>query len=242
MSYSMIPAMVGFPQISPFGLPDTTERAQPGVILTAVDPYWGGGEFKYCKAGGTIRSGGLVVVLPTITGGKVTYVATEVPATAGLGRMVGVAIVPATINQFLMVQIAGTAVLNCNAAVATDTTFGIAAAGQGGANVASRQILNARVVIPSTQTVVKAGCTANSGSTRLNVPSADGLFIGCFLSGTGIAATTTVADIDPSGTVITLSLAVTAAVTGNVTGTYNNAVIFYHGVHLNRPFAQGAIT
>ncbi len=53
---------------------------------------------------------------------------------------------------------------------------------------------------------------------------------------------TRVTDIDPSGTLVTLSVATTAAVNGTVTGTYNNATIFYNVAHLNRPFAQGAIT
>lgn len=241
MSYSVTPPVVGFPQISLFGLPDTVERMAAGAILAGVDPYWGGGEFKYCKAGGTIRSLGLVQIVPTLFGGKITYVATEVASTAGLGRMVGVACVPATIGQFFMVQISGTVPVNSNAAVAVDNPFAIASVGQGGALVAGKQVLGARIVIASTQTVVKPGCTANSGSTRLNVPNADGLFIGCFLSGTGIAALTTVFDIDPSGTVVTLSLPTTAAVIGTVTGTYNNAVIFYNVAHLNRPLAQGQI-
>lgn len=241
MAYAMVPPVVGFPQATLFNLPDTTERLQTGAILIGVDPYWGGGEFIYCKAGGTIRTLGLVTVLQTVSGGKVVYTATEVPNTAGLGRMVGVAMVPATVGQFLLVQIGGTVPVNCSAAVAADTTFGIAAAGQGGAMAAGKQILNARVAIASTQTVAKTGCVANNGSVRLNIPNADGWFIGAYLSGTGIAATTTVADIDPSGTVATLSLATTAQVNGTVTATYNNATIFYNVAHINRPFAQGQI-
>ncbi len=241
MTYATVNGIVGNPQISPFGLPDTTERMAAGSIVNAVDPYWGGGEFIYCKAGGTIRTLGLVVITQAVSGGKVTYVATECPNTANLGRTLGVAMVPATVGQFLMVCIGGTVPVNCQAAVAADTSFGIAAAGQGGANAAGKQILNARVVLASTTTVTKASSTANSGSTKLNVPSADGLFIGCYLSGTGIAALTVVSDIDPSGTSVTLSVATTAAVNGTVTGTYNNATIYYNVAHLNRPFAQGRI-
>ena len=242
MSYSVVPPTVGSPQISPFNLPDTTARAAEGLIFNAVDPYWGGGEFKYCKAGGTIRSLALVTLLPVITGGKLSYVVTEAASVANSGRFVGVAMVPATIGQFLMVQIGGVVPINSNASIAADSAYANVAAGQAGALVISKQVLNSRIALAATTTVAKAGCTANSGSTRLNIPNADGLFIGCYLSGTGIAATTTVADIDPSGTVVTLSLATTAAVTGTVTGTYNNAVIFYNVAHLNRPFLQGAIT
>lgn len=241
MPFASVDALIGTPQCTPFNLPDTTSRATPGLIYTAVDPYWGGGEFIYCKANGAIRQFGLVVLTQTIASGQVVYNATEVPNTANLGRTLGVAMVAASSGQFFWVCVGGVVPVNCSASVAADTTFGIAAAGQGGANGAGKQILNARVVIAATQTVAKVGF-ANSGSTRLQVPSSDGWFAGLFLSGTGIAAATTITDIDPSGTVVTLNNATTAAVNGTVTGTYNNATIFYNVAHINRPFAQGAIT
>ena len=241
MGYSAISGIIGHQQITPYNLPDTTSRQIPGVMIDAVDNFWGGGEFVYCKAGGTIRQFGLITILQTIASGQVVYTATEVPNTANLGRMLGVAMVPATSGQFFWACVSGVVPVNCQAAVAADTTFGIAAAGQGGANSAGKQILNARVVIASTQTIAKSGCTANSGSIRLLVPNADGWFAGAFLSGTGIQAATTVTDIDPSGTIVTLSLATSAAVAGTITATYNNATIFYNVAHLNRPFAQGQI-
>jgi hypothetical protein len=82
----------------------------------------------------------------------------------------------------------------------------------------------------------------DSGSTKLQIPSADGWFIGAYLSGTGIAALTTVVDIDPSGTQVTLSVATTAIINGTVTATYNNATVFYNVAHINRALAQGPIT
>lgn len=242
MAYSVLSGIVGTQQLTPYNLPDTTSRQLPGMIVAAVDNFWGGGEFIYVKATGTIRQYGLIVLTHTIVSNQIVAAATEVPNTTLLGRMLGVAMVPATTGQFLWVCIGGVVPVNCQAAVAADTTFGIAAAGQGGANGLSKQIVNARVVIASTTTVAKTGCTANSGSTRLLIPNDAGWFAGLFLSGTGIAATTTVTDIDPSGTIATLSLATTAAVNGTVTGTYNNATIFYNVAHVNRPFAQGAIT
>lgn len=240
--FASISGFVGGPQCSPFNLPDTTSRMTPGFVYNAVDPYWGGGEFLYVKANGSIRQFGLVVITQTFASGQVVYNATEVPNTANLGRMLGVAMVAASSGQFLFVCIGGVVPVNCSAAVAADTSFGIAAAGQGGAVAAGKQILNARVVVASTQTVAKANCTANSGSTALRVPSSDGWFAGAYLSGTGIAAATTVTDIDPSGTLVTLSTATTAAVAGTVTATYNNATVYYNVAHINRPFAQGAIT
>ena len=225
-----------------FGLPDTTSRQSPGFTMFAVDPYWGAAELIYVRAAGTIRQGGLVVLTQTLVSGAWRWDASEVPNTANLGRPLYVALTSATVGQFFWVSNMGIIPVNCTASVVADTTFGIVAAGQGGANAAGKQVLNARVIAPATQTIAKTGCTSNSGSLRLSIPNADGWFIGVFLSGTGIAATTTVVDIDPSGTQVTLSLATTAAVNGTITATYNNAVIFYNVAHVDRLCAQGAIT
>lgn len=242
MPYSVIDGTVGFQQISPFNLPDTTARQQPGFLVQAVDNYWGAGEFVYVRAAGAIRQFGLVVLTPVVASGAYRFDATEVPNTANLGRMVGVAMTVMTSGQFGWICIAGVTPVNCQASVAADITFGIAAAGQGGANTAGKQVLNSRILTAAAATVAKANSVANSGSTRLQVTNSDGWFTGIYLSGTGIAATTTVTEISPDGTQITLSLATTAAVNGTVTGTYNNATVFYNVAHINRPFAQGAIT
>lgn len=240
--FAGLEGVVGYPQITPYNLPDTTSRMAPGFILSANDAFFGGGEFMYVKANGNIRQFGLVVLTQAIASGAVVYNATEVPNTANLGRPLAVAMVPASSGQFLWVCIGGVIPVNCSAAVAADTTFGIAAAGQGGANAAGKQILNARVVIASSTTVAKAGCTALSGTKILKVPESSGWFAGLPLSGTGIAASTVITDIDPSGTIVTLNNNTTAAVAGTVTGTYNDGTIFYNVAHINRPFAQGAIT
>jgi len=241
MGFSSL-SIVGNQQIALFGLPDTTRRHKSGLIIQAVDPYWGGAELIYCYAAGTIRQGGLVTFLPTVQSNRIRWEAVEVGNTANLGSPLGVAMTSATVGQYIWVMVSGVIPVNCSASVAANTTFGIAAAGQGGANSAGKQILNARILAAASTTVAKAGCVANSGSNRLQVPSADGWFIGAYLSGTGIAAATTVTDIDPSGTQVTLSANTTAAVNGTVTATYNNATIYYNVAFIDRPFAQGAIT
>lgn len=241
MPFSVVSPTVGLQQIANFGLPDSTARVQPGLVVDAVDPYWGAGEFIYVKANGAITAKAICVVTPVVASGAVVYNATEVPNTANLGRMVGVAMTPMDSGEFGWLQIGGMTPVKCGASVAADTSFGITAAGSGGAVAAGKQILNARVMIAAAATVAKAG-VANSGSLLLQVTGADGWFIGAYLSGTGIAAGTTIVDIDPSGTQVTLSAVTTAAVNSTVTATYNNATIFYNVAHLNRPFAQGAIT
>lgn len=242
MTYAVLNPIIGNQQIALYGLPDTTARHAPGTIVSAVDPYWGGGEFIYGQAGGTIRTMAVCAFNPAVSGGQYRNVATEVTNTTLMGRMIGIACTNMTSGQFGWFQIAGITPVLSNATVAADTTFSIVAAGQAGALAAGKQLVGARVAAPATTTVAKAGCTANSGSTKLNVPSADGWFIGAYLSGTGIAAATIVTDIDPSGTQVTLSVATTAAVNGTVTATYNNATLYYNVAQLNRPFSQGAIT
>ncbi len=242
MPYSVIDGIVGFQQVSPFNLPDTTARQQPGLLVKAVDNYWGAGEFVYVRANGSIRQFGLVVLTPVVSGSAYAFNATEVPNTANLGRMLGVAMTSMTSGQFGWICVGGVVPVNCQASVAADTTFGIAAAGQGGANSAGKQVLNARIMVAASATVAKTNSVANSGSTQLCVTNSDGWFTGIYLSGTGIAASTVVTEISPDGTLITLNNATTAAVNGTVTGTYNNATVFYNVAHLNRPFAQGAIT
>lgn len=215
-----------------------------GTIVKAFDPWWGAGEFMYVRANGSIRAFGVCVLTPAFNSGDARwrYEATEVPNTANLGRTLGVALRAMTSGQYGWVCVGGLVPVNCNASVAADTTFGIAAAGQGGANSAGKQILNARVMAAGATTVAKSNCQVVSGSPVIRVPNADGWFVAMPISGTGIPASTTVSGIDPSGLAVTLSANATASGSVTVTGTYNDATIFYNIAHLNRPFAQGAIT
>lgn len=244
--FNPVDSLVGVPQMQFSGLvADSTPRVQPGNFLTAVDNWWGAGEFIYARAAGNIRAFGLCVITPVFdsTLGSWRYDVTEAPNTANLGRALCVSTLALTAGQYAWFTLSGLTPVNCSAAVAADTTFGIAAAGQGGANSAGKQVLNARVVGASTTTVVKTGCTALNGTNVLNVPNSDGWFVGAYLSGTGIAVgTTTVTSISPDGRVVGLSANTTAQVAGSITATYNNGTVFYNVVHLNRPLAQGAIT
>jgi len=235
-------SIVGNQQVAFYGLPDTTQRHALGTTITLGDPYWGGFEAIYVYSTGTIRQGGIITITPTFQTNKWRWDAAEVPNTANLGKSVYVAPVSSTAGQYFWAINYGIVPVNCTASVAADTAFGIVAAGQGGAIANGKQVLNARVIAPATTTVAKTNCTANSGSTRLSVPSVDGWFAGAYLSGTGIAALTTVTDIDPSGNIVTLSVATSAAVTGTVTATYNNATVYYNLAFIDRPLAQGQVT
>lgn len=245
MNFAIVEGTVGAPQIQFAGQTvDSTPRVAPGFTIDAVDTWWGAGQFIYARAAGAIRAFGLCVITPVFdsTLSSWRYDVTEVPNTANLGRELCVAQNAMTSGQYGWFMLSGITPIDCNASVAADTTFGIAAAGQGGANSAGKQVLGGRVIAAGATTVVKANCTAPIASTVLQVPNSDGWFVGAFLSGTGIAALTRVTSIDPSGRWVTLSVATSAAVAGSVTATYNNATIFYNVARLNRPIAQGAIT
>lgn len=219
----------------------------PGIVFPIIDKVWGPGEVVYARANGSIRTYGLCVLTPVWDATNLTYTynATEVPNTANLGRTLAVNQVGAlTAGQYGWFMLSGITPINGTASVAADTTFGITAAGQVGANSAGKQVLNSRVVTAATQTVAKTGYGA-SGDTKLYVPNLDGWFIGGYLSGTGVGASTIVTAMSPNGpngAEVTVSVANSAAVAGTITLTYNNATIFYNVAHMNRPFAQGAIT
>jgi hypothetical protein len=157
MRYSNLTGTIGNQQIAPFGLPDTTERQMTGTVLLAENNYWGAGEFLYCRATATIRQFGLVRILPTFQTNAWRYDTTEIGNTANLGTMVGVAMTAATVGQFIWICIGGIVPVNCNASVAADTAWGIAAAGQGGAVASGKQIVGSRILAAATTTVVKQG-------------------------------------------------------------------------------------
>jgi len=214
----------------------------PGTIATPIDPYWGGGEVIRLRVpAGTaaIPAGGAAVW-------NAAFTYAILPNTTLLGQSVGFAVNAVPLNagfdQYAWFYIGGTVPCYSNATVAANTAIGIVAAGQLGANSASKQILNARVVTPATTTVVKNNTNTVTGSVNLRVPNSDGWFVGVYLSGTGIPAGATVASIDSSGTQVVMSAAATATGSTAVTATYNNATIFWNVVQINRPMAQGPIT
>jgi len=213
-----------------------------GTMATVIDPYWGGGEVIRLRVPANttaIPTGGVAIY-----NNAFTYAIC--PNTANLGQPLAAAVTAVPLNagfdQYAWFYVSGSFPALSNASVAANTAIGIAAAGQLGANSAGKQVLNARNQVAATTTVVKANSNTTAGSTMLKVTNSDGWFVGLFLSGTGIPAATTISAIDASGTCITLSAAATATGSVSVTGTYNNATIFWNVVNGQRVFAQGAIT
>jgi hypothetical protein len=248
MTYRFDSSYAGYPQIEQVVATPANLAAlsiSPGFMAAAEDPVWGPGEFIFARANGAIRLYGLCVFTPVwdVTNKVFTMNMTECPNTANLGRGVFVyqGNVALAAGQYGWFMDSGLTPINGTASVAADTTYGITAAGQVGANSAGKQILNSRVVTPASQTVVSAG-QGLAADTRINLASTQGFFVGGYLSGTGVGAAAIVTFIDPLGTYVLASVANSAAISGNVTITYNNATIFYNVAQLDRALAQGAIT
>jgi hypothetical protein len=210
------------------------------------DPVWGTLEVLVARANGAIRVWGACTIQPDWNGttGVFDILASEVANTANLGRPGCIAMQPLSDGQWGFFCVAGITPVNCTASVASNTALGIQANGQLGANSAGKQFLNSRNIEPSaSHTVAKTSCSARPGSTRLRVPRGlNGWAFGVFLSGTGLAAGTTLAGIEPDGFTAILSAATTAAVNGTVTAAFNDGTTFYNIATYNQPLYQGAIT
>ena len=112
---------------------DTTQRHALGQSITAIDNFWGSGEFIYIKSTDAILKGSLVAW-------DEAYNGTLLPSTALQGFPFGVAMVPMATGTFGWLQISGRAVVKTNATVAADAALGVAAAGIAGTNAAGKQL------------------------------------------------------------------------------------------------------
>ena len=235
-------SLAGYTPVGNFYAPDISARHTLGDTITVVDPYFGRQELIYCSFPvSTALSVGNVVVWNS------AFSATTVPNTANLGQCVGLVLnaVPsdAANVQYGWVLIAGKFVALSGASVAANAAIGITAAGKLGANSAGKQILNAKVQVAATNTVAKTNVTTQSGSKVFKVSDSDGWFVGLPLSGTGVAASTTITAISTDGMTVTVNNNATASGSVTVTGTYNDGSSnYWNTLDLDRAFAQGAIT
>lgn len=221
-----VPATGAFPPIS------------SGSLYAAEDPVWGPGEFIFARAGAGIRLYGLCQFLPVWDSVNKVYTMNmiESTATANAGRSYYVfqGNTALTVGQFGWFMSTGRTPVDCTASIAADTKIGHNAAGEGTADAATFGIEGAMVVQAATLTVVTAMIRGDTGSNQIFVQSTQGLFPGVFVAGTGVGAAARVSFIDPLGKYILVTVVNTAAVSGNLTATYNNAVIFYNVIECNR--------
>lgn len=236
--------LIGSQPIGNFFAPDTTQRQPLGAVVSANDPFWGGGEFIYLQANGTIKQGAAVT-----WNAALGFLGINLPNTANQAVSVAFAIYPMTTGQFGWFKLSGQIVANCTASVAAGAQVGITAAGQLGATSAGKEIEGANCTQAATATITKANSTTQNGSNQLRVSNSDGLFVGLPISGTGIPASTYIGAISSDGRTISmtasdLATAANATASGSttVTGTMNDGTTFYNVLYADRPFAQGRIT
>lgn len=210
----------------------------PGFLARAEDPVWGPGEFVFMRAGAGIRLAGLCQALPVwdATNKVYTYNMIESTATANAGRSYYVYMgnTALTTGQYGWFMTTGRYPVNSAASIAADTKAGHNGAGQLTADAATFGIDGAIVVTPATQTVVSASVSGLLGSNQIFLASTAGFFPGAYISGTGVGAAAICSFVDPLGKYILVTVVNSAAVTGNVTATYNNAVIFFNVLECNR--------
>jgi hypothetical protein len=230
MTFLVTDGLLGAQAMGDIFVPDTTQRFALGQCVEAIDTdFFGWGQFIYGKASAAIALPGRLQFM------DYQWNAADIPNTANTGYPVYVAKAQMAINTFGWFQVAGFAPIQTANSVAIGTATGVAAAGQLGTLAAGKQLLNARVVQPSTFAPTKTIQTQN-GSPIIKVSNNFGLFVGLTISGTGVSGT--VIAVNPNGNEVTLSA--NASATGTVTGTFTWTGFL--GVQFNSAHVQGAIT
>lgn len=220
----MFAALAPYVGTTPFNdwfVPDTVQRHPLGVVVPAVDPYWGFGEFMYVKSTAAILKGSACMW-------DESFNAALLPSTATQGFPFAIAMAPIASGSYGWLQRRGRAVIKTNATVAADGVLAVAAAGILGATATGKQVLNIRNRISATGTTTVNANTQNGTGVLFCPHGYDGLFIGMALSGTGIPASTVVAALDPDGKRVYTGSAIgttgdkNSTATGNITltGTY----------------------
>jgi hypothetical protein len=245
--------IAGFPASS-FGGPGGAPNFMPaGAIVPAYDNYFGGVEFIYAQANGTINAWNACQLLPALVSGRIQYQAVQLANSSNTARPVCVAIQQMATGQFGWFAVGGLVPITGTANVAAAAPIGITGAGTVGATSAGKEIENAISVLPSTTTLTK-NVLLTAGSPIVLVTgnnTIDGIFIGAAVSGTSIPANAVVQTLDPDGRRFTMSTgpgvagaALNATASGGIvmTVSYTDGTNLYNVCHLNRPFAQGRIT
>jgi len=232
IGYPPIENVVPVPTNPPFGLP-----ISPGFLARAEDPVWGPGEFVFGRAGAGIRLAALCQSLPVwdATNKVFTFNMIESTATANASRpyYIYVGNTALTTGQYGWFMTTGRYPVNSTSSIAADTQFSHGA-GQAVVAAATTGVDGGIVITPATNTVVAAAISGTLGSNQIFLSSTAGFFPGVYLSGTGVGTNAICTFVDPLGKYILASVVNSAAVTGNVTATYNNATIFFNVVETNR--------
>lgn len=225
-----------------------SEKIAPGTPLLAVPmdgpdttanvANWGPSELVYVlNTGAAVAPGRLVHI-------DQTFLISDIPAFTGLtGRPVYVTLTNfsagTTTRQGGWVLRAGICPVQSTGSQPVGPIYSSGSSGisQFTNPTGGRQIINATCLIASASTFTRTLTTRN-GLKQLAVPRVNGLYIGQSVSGTGIAALSTIAGIDPGGLYVNLSSAMTAGGVAVITFTNTNFGI----CQVDRACIQGSIT
>lgn len=228
MNYVCLDDVVGTYQPNFVYAVDTVQRAKTGLNITGYDSYWGYTEFIYGKATATIPMGSVCDMLNVLTNGALELQMTA-HATGGANnpRPLCVSMSSMTVGQFGWFAVSGIVPIAATTTIAAGVNFAFSqtTAGRIQAVTTTFNINNACSVLPSATTVAKTGCKGVSGDFNITVPNAEGWFIGCVLTGTGVGASALITNVSPDGRTVTVSVANSAAVTGTVTATYTGFIV-----------------
>lgn len=222
---------------------ETTQFWPFGFRIRGYDNLLGYGEFLYLQG-----------VASTVVGNLVNYdpftglTTRNVPAAFNAVPF-AVAMAPTVANLFGWYQVSGTMTVLNNATAAAGSAFQVGTGTISSTSTVSQQILGgARILTANGSTFTKV-CTTRNGSTELIVPNLDAVFVGCPISGTGIAGGATVAagyNNSPNGrnssagSASTLIMSAAATADGTVTVTFTRTN--YSLLSGNNIFGQGIIT
>lgn len=238
--FAAISPTLGTQPFNDYFAPDTTARQPLGMIVTAVDPFWGAGKFMYIKSNDAILKGSIVMW-------DEVYQGTLLPSTVTQGFCFGVAMAPMASGTYGWIQLEGRAVYKTNATVAADGVLAIAAAGILGATATGKQVIGIRNRVSATGTLTWTATTTANSNVLVFPNGYDGIFLGMTITGTGInASATVVAALDPDGKRAYVGTAIgtatgrnsTATGTVTLTGTYTG----YGSGMINNPTCLQIVT
>jgi hypothetical protein len=142
MAYRGTDEVIG---MQPIANTDTVQNHTLGMVVNAIDPVYGGGQFIYLK-GVASTVVGSVVTYDGATTGTPTYQTALAPATANLAQPLAVAMSANVAAQFGWYQVVGSAVCATNGTLAAGPgPVYLAGSGQlSSTAVAGKQMVNAR--------------------------------------------------------------------------------------------------
>jgi hypothetical protein len=255
-------SLIGLPgvqslQVGPYNTDYDTQQWKTGLIIPFLDEYWGGGELLYAQAWATLAPWELCYYLGvnefftsdlggtsqrfTVRSGQIQ------PANQGNGIPLALAMQNMTLNQygwFLLTAntapVTALGVLTLGGAMySSSSTAGRITTGSS----ALRHIIRSRCVADGSGANSALATRGIPGTRQVSVRNRNHLFVGQFVSGTGIPGGTTITGFGQDLMTVYLSNALTADPSGtSLSFPLNNGSLFYPFVQLNRSTLRGPAT